>query len=88
MVLGFEDPQLSSIAAGAPTLTKDGKQLLLQQVASRGWRLVNFYISTAFLKGAGDGRKLGIHAPSELPEAMGLSEGDQCSLIGGTYGTG
>ena len=55
VVLGFEGPQLSSIAADAPTLTKDGKQLLLQQVASRGWRLVNFDISTAFLKGAGDG---------------------------------
>eukprot|EP00435_Cladocopium_sp_Y103_P035026 s2451_g9.t1 len=81
-----KDPQLSSIAADAPTLTKDGKQLLLQQVASRGWRLINFDISTAFLKGAGDGRQLGIHPPVELQQALAMQEGDQCSLVGGAYG--
>ena len=86
VVLGFEDPQISSISADAPTLSKDGKQLILQQVASRGWQLINFDISTAFLKGAGDGRKLGLHAPKELQKAIGMEPGDQCSLIGGAYG--
>ena len=33
VIRGFEDPELSSIAADAPTLSKDGKQLILQQVA-------------------------------------------------------
>ena len=86
VIRGFEDPDLATIAADAPTLSKDGKQLLLQQVSSRGWRLINFDISTAFLKGAGDGRKLGIHAPKELQRAIGLQEGEQCGLIGGAYG--
>ena len=86
VVRGFEDPQLSSIAADAPTLTKDGKQLVLQQVASRGWKLVNFDIATAFLKGAGDGRQLGIHPPEELQQAIGMQPGEQCGLIGGAYG--
>ena len=86
VVLGFEDPQISSISADAPTLSKDGKQLILQQVASRGWRLINFDISTAFWKGAGEGRKLGLHAPKELRNAIGMEPGDQCSLIGGAYG--
>ena len=86
VIRGFEDPELSSIAADAPTLSKDGKQLILQQVASRGWRLINFDISTAFLKGAGDGRKLGIHAPPELKRAIGLQNDEQCGLLGGAYG--
>ena len=86
VVLGFEDPQLSTIAADAPTLSKDGKQMVLQQVSSRGWRLINFDISTAFLKGAGDGRQLGLHAPAELRQAIGMKSEDQCQLIGGAYG--
>ena len=86
VIRGFEDPQLSTIASDAPTLTKDGKQLILQQVASRGWTMVNFDISTAFLKGEGDCRKLGIHAPVELQQAIGLQEGEQCGLLGGAYG--
>eukprot|EP00435_Cladocopium_sp_Y103_P048495 s2024_g14.t1 len=86
VVLGFEDPQIQSVASDAPTLSKDAKQLLLQQVASRRWRLINFDISTAFLKGHGDGRPLGLHAPPELRESLGMRDGDQCALMGGAYG--
>ena len=41
---GLEDPQLTTIVGDAPTLSKDGKQLVLQQISSRGWRLINFDI--------------------------------------------
>eukprot|EP00435_Cladocopium_sp_Y103_P042279 s1426_g11.t1 len=86
VVLGFEDPDIQSVASDAPTLSKDAKQLLLQQVASRRWRLINFDISTAFLKGHGDGRPLGLHAPKELRESLGMRGDDQCALVGGAYG--
>ena len=86
VVLGFEDPGLSEIPRDAPTLTKDGRQLLLQLVASAQWALLNFDISTAFLKGQGDGRKLGIHAPKELKDALKMRPDDQCLLRGGAYG--
>lgn len=86
VVLGFEDPQLSTIAADAPTLSKDWKQLVLQQIVSTGWRLINFDISTAFLKGAGNGRQLGLHAPPDLQKAIGMKPDDQCQLLGGAYG--
>ena len=59
---------------------------MLQQVSSRGWKLVNFDIASAFLKGQGDGRKLGIHAPPELRKAIGLQGHEQCGLLGGAYG--
>ena len=86
VVLGFEDPGLQSVPNDAPTLSKDGKQLLLQQVVSRKWKLVNFDISTAFLKGHGDGRALGIHAPPELRDKLGIRGSEQCALMGGAYG--
>ena len=86
VVLGFEDPDLSHIPNDAPTLGKDGRQLLLQMVASQGWSLVNFDVSTAFLQGKGDGRKLGIKAPEEIREALKMGPKDQCQLEGGAYG--
>ena len=86
VVLGFEDPGIGKIPSDAPTLGKDARQLLLQQVASRGWRLVNFDISTAFLRGESDGRPLGLHAPVEIQKALQMRPGDQCSLNGGAYG--
>ena len=61
----------------APTLSKDAKQLLLQKAASCRWDLINFDISTAFLKGEGDGRPLGIHPPGEIRKALHMKEGDQ-----------
>ena len=53
VILGFEDPDLSVVPNDAPTLSKDGKQLILQKVASNKWSLLNFDISTAFLKRRG-----------------------------------
>jgi hypothetical protein len=86
VVLGFEDPDLSVVPNDAPTLGKDGKQLIIQKVVSNQWPLLNFDISTAFLKGEGDGRPLGIHAPPEIASALKLKPEDQCGLSGGAYG--
>ena len=86
VVLGFEDPELSTIPNDAPTLGKDARQLIVQQVVSRGWKLINFDISTAFLQGKGDGRKLGIRPPPELRQALRMGPTDQCLLEGGAYG--
>eukprot|EP00435_Cladocopium_sp_Y103_P038988 s374_g10.t1 len=86
VILGYEDPDIGVVPNDAPTLSKDGKQLILQKVSSNGWQLLNFDISTAFLKGEGDGRALGIHAPAEISKALGLQEGEQCGLTGGAYG--
>ena len=86
VVVGFEDPGVGIVKNDSPTLSKDGRQMILQQVSSNGWDLISFDVSTAFLHGDGDGRLLGIHPPPELREALGMSETDQCSLEGGAYG--
>ena len=86
VIIGFEDPDIDTVSNDAPTLSKDGRMVVLQSVASNKWELISFDVSTAFLHGKGDGRVLGIHPPPELKEALGMSEEDQCALDGGAYG--
>ena len=86
VIIGYEDPDLSTIKNDSPTLSKDGRQTVLQQVSSYKWPLISFDISTAFLHGKGDGRCLGIHPPEELREALSMGDHDQCALNGGAYG--
>eukprot|EP00435_Cladocopium_sp_Y103_P009579 s5005_g2.t1 len=86
VIIGYEDPDLSTIKNDSPTLSKDGRQTVLQQVSSRKWPLISFDVSTAFLHGRGDGRQLGIHPPDEIREALAVGEGEQVALNGGAYG--
>ena len=86
VVIGFEDPDLGTVKNDSPTLTKDGRQMVLQAVSSHHWPLISFDVSTAFLHGEGDGRLLGIHAPPEMSEGLNMSDRDQCELLGGAYG--
>ena len=86
IVIGWEDPQLSEVTSDAPTLSKDGRQVVLQQIASHRWQLVSFDVSTAFLHGKGDGRTLGLHPVPELRDALEMGESDQIYLDGGAYG--
>ena len=86
VVVGFEDPGVGVIKNDSPTLSKDARQTIVQQVSSYKWDLVSFDISTAFLHGEGDGRLLGIYPPPELQESLGMQETDQCELVGGAYG--
>ena len=78
--------QISTINNYGRTLSKDGRQTVLQQVSSHRSPLISFDISTAFLHGKGDGRNLGIHPPAEIKEAVSMSDTDQRALNGGAYG--
>ena len=86
VVVGFEDPDIGELSSDAPTLTKDGRQMVLQLVSSNRWELLSFDVSTAFLRGDGDGRLLGLHPPPELAEALEMSGEDECELLKGAYG--
>ena len=68
------------------SLGKDARQLIVQKVASNRWKLINFDVSTAFLQGQGDGKKFGIHPPSEIRDALRMKSDQQCLLEGGAYG--
>ena len=86
VVIGFEDPGIGQVCQDAPTLSKDGRSIVLQMVSSRQWELVSFDVSTAFLHGKGDGRLLGLHPTVEMQEMLQMGQGDQCRLDGGAYG--
>ena len=56
-----------------------------EKAPSNSLTLNNFDASTALLRGKGDGRALGTHAPPELRTALKLELSEQCGLTGGAY---
>ena len=85
-MIGYEDPNIDEVVNDAPTLSKDGRMVVLQGVASHQWPLISFDISTAFLHGKGDGKPLGLVPTPEMRDALEMKETDQIQLDGGAYG--
>ena len=87
VILGFEDPQIETLARDSPTLGKDSRTLILQYAASARWKIQSFDIQTAFLRGRRqDGRILGMDPPSEMREHMNLKPWECCELLKSAYG--
>jgi len=86
VVRGYQDPEIDQVSTDSPTLSRDARMLLLQTVASQNWRLQNFDITTAFLRGRADGRELAMEPVPELKQLLHMSEGEICLLEGNAYG--
>ncbi|CAE7320417.1 GIP [Symbiodinium sp. KB8] len=87
VVLGFQDPKLVDVMRDAPTLSKEGRALVLQTIASMKFQLGSFDIKTAFLRGKADANNpLAMEPPRELRQALGLHEDQVCQLLGNAYG--
>ena len=87
VVLGFQDPKLCEVARDSPTLTREGRNTVLQTISSRKWELASFDIKTAFLRGQSDkSNPLAMEPPSELRKKLNLSQDQVCSLVGNAYG--
>ncbi|CAE7847168.1 RE1, partial [Symbiodinium necroappetens] len=87
VVLGFQDPKLVDVMRDAPTLSKEGRALVLQTIASCKFQLGSFDIKTAFLRGKADASNpLAMEPPRELRQALGLQEEEVCQLLGNAYG--
>lgn len=87
MALSFQDPKLTEMARDAPTLTREGRNSILQTIANMKWRLSSFDIKTAFLRGkANNSNPLAMEPPVELRKKLGLTDQQVCSLIGNAYG--
>ena len=50
LVIGFEDPGIGQVCQDAPTLSKDGRSVVLQMVGSRRWGLITFDVSISAWK--------------------------------------
>ena len=77
VVLRFQDPYLGKEKTSSPTLSKRGKQLLLQVIVQRNWRLLKGDVTAAFLQGRPLTKSKYAMAPPELAEAMGLQPGER-----------
>ena len=87
VVLGFQDPDLDTIARDSPTLGCQARMLILQLAASMRWTLRSFNIKAAFLQGrTQEGRILGLEPVPELRDAMGLQPNEICKLAKSAYG--
>eukprot|EP00435_Cladocopium_sp_Y103_P002384 s4317_g1.t1 len=87
VILGYEDPQLESLARDSPTMGKDSRMLILQFAASAKWKIRSFDIQTAFLRGSRqDGRILGMEPPEEMRTLMNLQPWECCELLKSAYG--
>eukprot|EP00434_Breviolum_minutum_P019430 symbB.v1.2.017133.t1/scaffold1268.1/size213459/14 len=70
VVLGFQDPNLTEVQREAPTtLTKEGRNTILQMISSFQWELSFFDIEFAFLRGKA-GENLAMEPPPELTKKL------------------
>ena len=87
VVLGFQDPKLVEVMRDAPTLSREGRAIVLQSVASAKFTLTSFDIKTAFLRGKADANNpLAMEPPPELRQALNLKDSEVCQLLGNAYG--
>eukprot|EP00435_Cladocopium_sp_Y103_P053869 s757_g17.t1 len=87
VILGYLDPKITEVPRDSPTLGRHSKMLLLQLIASKGWRLRSFDIKAAFLQGkAQKDRVLAIEPVEEIIKMMRLSPHEVCKLEKGAYG--
>ncbi|CAE7299984.1 RE1, partial [Symbiodinium sp. KB8] len=87
VVLGFQDPKLVEVMRDAPTLSREGRAIVLQSVASSKFTLTSFDIKTAFLRGKADANNpLAMEPPVELRRALNLKDSEVCQLLGNAYG--
>ena len=87
LVLGYQDPRLTEVSRDSPTLTKEGRAVILQTIASMRWHLSSFDIATAFLRGKADeSNPLAMEPPSELRQLLGMNDKEVCAFIGNAHG--
>jgi len=88
VVKGFTDPDLTTIRAEAPTLSRMGKHLLLQLAASNGWQLTKGDVKTAFLQGdSGEGKREVYAQPTaEIRKILNMSDTEIMKLERAVYG--
>ena len=84
VVRGFEDPDLASFSTESPTLSRDGRMVILQTVSSMHWQLQSFDIKTAFLRGRSDHRQLAMEPVNR--ELLHMKDNETCLLQGNAYG--
>ena len=88
VVIGFTDPDYGAEETRSPTLTRRGRQCLLQMAIHRGWKTLKSDAKAAFLQTnntQGKRRIFGIPVV-ELQQALGLAHGQAVQFLKAAYG--
>ena len=82
VVLGFQQPNLTTVQTAAPTLSRTGRYALLAAASNRGFKLESGDVTSAFLQTVEslEDEELFVWAPSELAALFGAESGDETVL--------
>ena len=88
VVKGFTDPDLTTLRAEAPTLSKASRHMLLQLGASSKFTFEVGDVKTAFLQGdkAERGRNVFLEPIAEIKHRFNLTDQQILKLVGSAYG--
>ena len=88
MAKGFTDPDLLTIRAEAPTLSKIGRHCLLQLACSHKFKLEVGDVSTAFLQGDKEeqNRDVYLEPTADLRQRLNITTDHVLKLTGSVYG--
>ena len=88
VIVGYEDPDITSLVSSSPTMSRRTRQLVFQQAALRSWRTLMADVKSAFLQTAPTQLSRAVFARPvpELAKAMNLKEGQTIQLAKAAYG--
>ena len=88
IVRGFNDPDALSgaITTSSPTTTRLSRSMVLSLAANMHWPTWTADVSTAFLQGRPQTRKLWVKLPAEALQLLGASEDTRMLLLKPCYG--
>ena len=86
VIRGFQDSAVGLVSTESPTLSRDGRMMIIQTVSSLKWKLQLFDIKTAFLRGKSNERELALYPVPEFQEMLNLSKEHVLALKGNAYG--
>ena len=85
---GFTDPDLTTIRAESPTLSRLGKHWLFQFAASNNWRITKGDVKTVFLQGdrKEQSRNVYVQPTAEIRRLLNLKDDEIMKLEAAVYG--
>ncbi|CAK0903294.1 unnamed protein product [Prorocentrum cordatum] len=86
VILGFQDPDLTTQESHAPTATRTARQVSLQKAANLKMRVAGGDVKSAFLQGEELDRELFVKPTGEIVEMLGLRSGQAAILKKSAYG--
>ncbi|CAK0788366.1 unnamed protein product [Prorocentrum cordatum] len=86
VILGYQDPDLTTEESYAPTATRTARQVFLQKAAHLRMRVAKGDVKSAFLQGEELDRDLFVRPTGDIAEFLGLRPGQVAILKKSAYG--